>query len=269
MSDFQCPYCKRFAQETFPEIERSYITPGKVRWVFINFPLTISTLTPSAAGELALCAAKQNGFWRMHDLLFQYQEAWAPLKEAGPFFVSLADSAGLSKKALVACLQAPETRKSLQAEAEGAQRAGASSTPTFYIEGGLMEGALPLKVFKQVLDSVYAAKTGAGGKAEEANEGMRGGTPYPSTRSPYPPTARNTSYSAWVHAVMPKPRRRYRPLKRTPATARKVNEASSKLVAIRPDVVKRGEDQRSHHHREDPCRGAVPAQGPSRQPGQS
>ena len=160
MSDFQCPYCKRFAQETFPEIERLYITPGKVRWVYINYPLT--HLHPHAvpAGELALCAARQNGFWRVHDLLFQYQETWAPLKEAGPFFVSLADSAKLSKKAMLACLQDPGTRKSLQAEAEGAERAGANSTPAFYIEGGLMEGALPLPVFQRILDSVYAAKTG-------------------------------------------------------------------------------------------------------------
>lgn len=159
MSDFQCPYCKRFAQETFPEIERRYIKPGKVRWVYINFPLTNLHPHAAPAGELALCAARQNGFWRIHDLLFQYQETWAPLKESGPFFVSLADSAGLSKKSLLACLQNPETRKILQAEAEGAQRAGASSTPAFYIEGGLMEGALPLKVFQQILDSVYQART--------------------------------------------------------------------------------------------------------------
>jgi protein-disulfide isomerase len=160
MSDFQCPYCKRFAQETFPEIERRYIKPGKVRWVYINFPLT--HLHPHAvpAAELALCAAKQDRFWPIHDLLFQYQETWAPLKEAGPFFISLADSAGLSKQVMLTCLQNPETRKSLQTEAEGAERAGASSTPAFYIEGGLMEGALPLPVFQQILDSVYRAKTG-------------------------------------------------------------------------------------------------------------
>ncbi len=169
MSDFQCPYCKRFAEETFPEIERRYIAPGKVRWVFVNLPLTHIHPHAAPAGELALCAAKQNGFWRIHDLLFQYQEAWAPLKEAGPFFVSLADSAGLSKKALLSCLQSPDTRKTLQSEAEGAQRAGARSTPAFYIEGGLMEGALPLDVFQQILDSVYAAKTGGrreGGKKQ-------------------------------------------------------------------------------------------------------
>ena len=171
MSDFQCPYCKKFAQQTFPQIERSYITPGKVRWVFVNFPLTSVHEHAAAAGELALCAAKQQGFWRVHDLLFQYQDTWAPLKEAGPFFVSLADSAGLSKKGLLACLAAPETLEDLKAEAEGSQRSGATSTPTFYIEGGLMEGAVPFDVFKRVLDSVYTGKTG--GRAD----GRTGGRP--------------------------------------------------------------------------------------------
>ncbi len=171
MSDFQCPYCKRFARETFPQIEQSYIAPGKVRWVFINFPLTSVHVHAAAAGELALCAAKQQGFWRVHDLLFQYQETWAPLKEAGPFFVSLADSAGLSKPALLACLQGPEARQDLKAEAEGAQRSGATSTPSFYIEGGLMEGAVPFAVFKRVLDSVYAEKTG--GRADRRTGGQR------------------------------------------------------------------------------------------------
>src|SRR5262245_49822911 len=40
MSDFQCPYCRQHAVETFPELEKSYIQTGKVRWVFLNFPLT-------------------------------------------------------------------------------------------------------------------------------------------------------------------------------------------------------------------------------------
>jgi protein-disulfide isomerase len=160
MSDFQCPYCKRFALETFPSLERDYINTGKVRWVFINFPLTSVHQHASAAAELALCAARQRGFWRIHDLLFQNQDAWAPLKEAGPFFVSLADSAGLSKQTLLTCLQAPGTLNEVRADAEGAARSGATSTPTFYIEGGLVEGALPVQVFRQVLDSVYAVRTG-------------------------------------------------------------------------------------------------------------
>lgn len=165
MSDFQCPYCRRFALETFPGLERDYIATGKVRWVFINFPLTSVHAHASAAAELALCAAKQRGFWRVHDLLFQHQETWAPLKEVGPFFVSLADSAGLSKQTLLACLQAPETLNEVRADAEGAARSGASSTPTFYIEGGLLEGARPPTVFREVLDSIYREKTGKTGRS--------------------------------------------------------------------------------------------------------
>ena len=74
--------------------------------------------------------------------------------------MSLTDSAGLSKSTMLACLQSPETRSSVQADAEGAARSGATSTPTFYIEGGLLEGAQPVSVFRQVLDSVYGLKTG-------------------------------------------------------------------------------------------------------------
>ena len=164
MSDFQCPYCRQFALETFPGLERDYIKTGKVRWVFINFPLTSVHAHASAAAELALCAGKQQAFWPVHDLLFAHQESWAPLKEAGPFFVSLADSARLSKPALLSCLESPDTRNSVRADAEGAARSGATSTPTFYIEGGLLEGAQPLNVFRHVLDSVYSVKTERMGK---------------------------------------------------------------------------------------------------------
>jgi len=160
MSDFQCPYCRQFALETFPELERDYIKSGKVRWIFINFPLTSIHKHASAAAELALCAGQQGQFWRVHDLLFQHQEVWSPLKEAGPFFVSLADSAKLSKPTLLACLDSPETRQLVRADAEGAARSGATSTPTFYIEGGLLEGAQPVAVFRAVLDSIHEKKTG-------------------------------------------------------------------------------------------------------------
>jgi protein-disulfide isomerase len=159
MSDFQCPYCRRFAVETFPAIEKQYIATGKVRWVFVNFPLTSIHANAVAAAQVAACAGKQGAFWAMHDLLYEHQEAWAPLKEAGPFFLSLADSAGISKSTLLSCVNAPETLDEIKSEAQGAQRSGARSTPTFYIEGGLLEGAQPLPVFRQVLDSVYARKS--------------------------------------------------------------------------------------------------------------
>ena len=158
MSDFQCPYCRRFAQETWPTLEREYVATGKVRWVFVNYPLTSLHSNAVPAAEAALCAGKQGAFWPVHDLLFQYQNTWAPLKEPAPFFLSLADSAQLSKPAMLECVRAPATRAEVRAEAEGAERSGASSTPTFYIEGGLLAGAHPVGVFRQVLDSIYLEK---------------------------------------------------------------------------------------------------------------
>jgi protein-disulfide isomerase len=129
-----------------------------VRWVFVNFPLTSIHANAVAAAATAVCAARQGAFWPMHDLLYQYQETWAPLKEPGPFFLSLADSAGISKPKLLECVKAPATEAEIRYEAEGAERAGASSTPTFYIEGGLLAGAHPLPLFRQVLDSILATK---------------------------------------------------------------------------------------------------------------
>ncbi len=159
MSDFQCPYCRAFALTTFPGIDSLYIATGKVRWAFVNFPLTSIHDNALAAAQVAVCAAQQNAFWRVHDLLYQHQDVWAPLKQPGAFFLTLADSARISRPALLACVQAPASRETVRQEAEGAERSGASSTPTFYIEGGLLSGAQPMPIFRHVLDSIIREKT--------------------------------------------------------------------------------------------------------------
>lgn len=160
MSDFQCPYCKRFADETFPIIEREYIATGKVRWVFIHFPIPQLHANAVAAGELAACAARQQQFWPVHDRLFATQEEWASLKNPAPFFMAQAKDLGLNQTTLSRCLQAGEGQRDVQSDAEGAARAGATSTPTFYIEGGLVSGAQPMTVFRPILDSIVKVKTG-------------------------------------------------------------------------------------------------------------
>ena len=158
MSDFQCPFCRRFATETFPTIEREYIATGKVRWIFVNFPLT--QLHPNAvpAAEFALCAARQGKFWPAHDRLYADQERWADLRDPGAYFLSLVRPLTLDERQLLGCLQSGTARATVRQDAAGAVRAGASSTPSFYIEGGMMEGAQPIGVFRTVLDSIVKAK---------------------------------------------------------------------------------------------------------------
>ena len=160
MSDFQCPYCRRFALETFPLLDSLYVATGKVRWIFINFPLTSIHPNSVPAAGIALCAAKQGAFWRMHDLLYQHQSDWAELRDPADYLLALADSARIPKATLTECVKSSTTNDEVRADAEGANRAGATSTPTFYIEGGLLVGAQPAGLFRHVLDSIYVKKTG-------------------------------------------------------------------------------------------------------------
>jgi protein-disulfide isomerase len=159
MSDFQCPFCKRHVDETFPTLEKEYIATGKVRWIFINMPLTSIHPNAVAAAEFAMCAARHGKFWPAHDVLYRTQPRWAPMKDPAPYLLGLADSLRLPRAAMTGCLQNAETREEVRQDSEGAVKAGARSTPVFYIEGGLLEGALPPEVWRPILDSVYRAKT--------------------------------------------------------------------------------------------------------------
>lgn len=159
MSDFQCPFCRRFATETFPTIEREFIATGKVKWIYVNLPLT--DLHPNAvpAAQFALCAGRQNQFWPAHDLIFQHQATWATLRNPAPFLLSLADTLRLNRAAATSCLQDDAIIEEIRQDAAGSQRAGAQSTPTFYIEGLLVRGAQPVALFRHLLDSLHTVRT--------------------------------------------------------------------------------------------------------------
>lgn len=159
ISDFECPFCGDFARNKFPTLEREYVATGKVQVVFVNMPLTQIHPNAEPAAELAMCAAEQHKFWPMHNLLFRYQSEWVDLDNPASFFLALGDSVGADEPALTACLQTHATRALVQADYDGSLRSGAHSTPSFYIEGGLMAGDQPLSDFRAVLDSVYRART--------------------------------------------------------------------------------------------------------------
>ncbi len=161
MSDFQCPWCGRYAREVEPQLDREYVATGKVKVVFINFPL--SQIHPNAepAAEFAMCAAKQHKFWPVHDLLYRTQNAWGAMREPGSFFLGLADSVHLDREQLLPCVRNHETRALVESDARASVRSGATSTPSFYIEGGMMAGLQPIETWRTVLDSIIRVKTAA------------------------------------------------------------------------------------------------------------
>lgn len=161
MADFQCPACRQFALTTFPVIDRDYIQTGKVRWVFVNFPLSSIHKNAVAAAQVAMCAARQQRFWQLHDALYAHQNEWAPLDQPLPQLIALADSAGVRHDSLLSCVNSRATVDAITQDTQGSVRAGANATPSFYIEGGLAEGAIPAPAFARILDSIYRTKAGA------------------------------------------------------------------------------------------------------------
>ena len=158
MSDFECPFCGDFARTTFQTIEREYVATGKMKVVYVNMPLAMHRNAEPAA-EAAMCAARQNKFWQMHDALFRNQSQWSDLDDPDRYFLSLGDSIGVDRAALATCLATGAMRPLVKADYEGSLRTGAHATPSFYIEGGLMSGDEPMAVFRPIFDSIIRVKT--------------------------------------------------------------------------------------------------------------
>jgi protein-disulfide isomerase len=162
MADFQCPACRMFTVTVLPALDSEYVKTGKVRWVFINLPLTSIHPNAMAAAEVAMCVSRQGSrrFWSTHDALYKHQDEWAKLGEPRDSLVALAQRAGADRRKLLACLKQGSARKEVELDAQRAAHSGAHATPSFYIEGGLLEGApYTPDPMRHVLDSIYAVRT--------------------------------------------------------------------------------------------------------------
>lgn len=126
-SDFQCPYCGKFARETLPTIEDRYIKPGKIRYVFRHFPLDESHPKAGRAAEAAECANQQGRFWEMHEQLFAHQQALEPSD-----LVSHAKAVGVETAAFETCMKGAAKGK-VKRDFNDGLKAGVDGTPTFLI----------------------------------------------------------------------------------------------------------------------------------------
>ncbi len=160
IGDFQCPACRMFFTSTLPHLMREYIETGKAKLIYINFPIVELHPNAAAAHEFAMCAARQDRFWPVHDLLYGHQSTWERMDDPGSYFKLLADSAHLDGGKLNTCLNSGSTRWLVAADFQMSAKAGIRSTPSFVVEGGLLAGAAPIESWRPLLDSIYTAKTG-------------------------------------------------------------------------------------------------------------
>lgn len=155
-TDLQCPYCARFATQTFPEIRRNYIDTGKVRFAARDLPLPFHAFAVPAA-VAARCAGEQGKFWEFREALFAVQSrlGTAPYDE-------LARRFGMDVGRFDACRRDGRQEANVRADLALAQSQGIRSTPSFVIgrivngsfEGETVSGARPYEEFAARIDAL-------------------------------------------------------------------------------------------------------------------
>lgn len=156
VSDYQCPYCKQWHDQTWAAIRREYVNTGKVRVAYVHFPLGIHPNARPAA-IAAMCASAQGKFWPMTDLIFRTQDRWKDLKDPRLLLDSLVRAGGLDAERHKRCMDAPSVAALVEADRIRMVRAATESTPTFYIGGTRLAGAEPAATFRRVIDAELAA----------------------------------------------------------------------------------------------------------------
>lgn len=167
-SDFQCPFCERFATDTEPLLTEYFVKTGKVyftyrsagNWVSNNLG-GVRTESQDAAAA-AYCAADQNKFWEMHASLFANNR---DVEDQGSFtdrrLKAIADSIDLDMRAFNECYDSGKYKDQVQQDLADAQDVGIQGTPyfvmTYKVNGEVktetIDGAQPINVFQQKIEN--------------------------------------------------------------------------------------------------------------------
>jgi protein-disulfide isomerase len=148
-SDFQCPFCARVVP-TLDRVEQEY--GAKVRVVWKHQPLAFH---PNAlpAAEAAEAAREQGKFWQMHDRLFAAQRELSPQT-----YERAAQEIGLDLRKFQLALRSGSARSRILEDQRVAAQIGAQATPTMFVNGEKVEGAVPFEQLKAVIDRKLAAR---------------------------------------------------------------------------------------------------------------
>ena len=147
-SDFQCPYCQRATGILSDLIDRY---ADQIRFIYKDFPLSNHPQAFKAA-EAGNCAHEQGMFWPLHDKMFVNQDALDV-----PSLNSYALELGLDQEAFSICLEESRYSEQVQQDLQAGRRGGVSSTPTVFINGRPVMGAVPLETLEEIVLEELAA----------------------------------------------------------------------------------------------------------------
>lgn len=158
ISDFECPFCARFYEESYRAIDSLYVQTGIARYLWISFPNSTHARAWPAI-EAAFCAGAAGRFWPMHDILFERREEWAGATDPNGLFRAYAEEIGVDSESFEACLRNDQTAPLQIRDYESAITAGVASTPFFVVGDSVaIRGAVPLETFRSAVDSVLVLR---------------------------------------------------------------------------------------------------------------
>ena len=150
-SDYECPYCQRYHNETFKQIIETY--GDQVRYVFKDLPLTTSHPNAVPAAIAAHCASDQGAFWEYHDLLFSMELGLSPNA-----YMTYAGAVDLDMDTFAECLESGDYESIVMKDTNILLNLNARiSTPTFFINGQYMAGAQSFTTFAQLIEAELSA----------------------------------------------------------------------------------------------------------------
>lgn len=154
-SDFACPFCKRFVDETKDQIVREYVDKGLVRFVRKDF-ITVGGPAGAKASEAAHCAGEQNKYWEYQKAMLARQAEDRASWGDAQIHAGYARSLGLNTNRFLECLNSGKYTAQVAESTSEAARYGAGGTPHFFINGTPLSGAQPFGVFKRIIDAELA-----------------------------------------------------------------------------------------------------------------
>ena len=154
-SDYQCPFCATFVEQTFGQIKTDYIDTGKVKFVYRDFPLNSIHPMAQKAAEATECADEQGKFWDYNNLLFKNQQEWATAGISK--LKDYAKDLNLDTDKFNDCLDSGKYQKEVEKDEQDGIAVGVQGTPAFFINGQLLSGAQPYAAFQVAIEQALKA----------------------------------------------------------------------------------------------------------------
>lgn len=157
-SDFQCPFCKSFFDDSLALIKKEYVDTGKAKFAYRQYPLTSIHPNAQKSAEASECANDQGKFWEYHDQLFTNQADWESLTGDALLakFSEYASAVGIDGARLSDCVSSGKFADLVKKDSEAGTAAGVDGTPATFVNGIKISGAVPYTEFKAEIDKALA-----------------------------------------------------------------------------------------------------------------